>query len=115
MLLKYHVPASEDESSVKGVVSVQLNEGTVNSNAGIVEATGGVVTITPPDGTPGRAWVNYLDAKGQSSRNLHCVEWTAETLGTLNLHPDGHKPGPIKAVEPKKDGHSDHKKENTKV
>ena len=110
MLLKYHVPASEDESSVKGVVSVQLNEGTVNSNAGIVEATGGVATITPPDGVPGRVWVNYLDAKGQSSRNLHCVEWKADMLGTANLYPDGHKPGPIKAIEPKKVDHNDHKK-----
>lgn len=110
MKLHYHVPASQDDTSVRGVISTQMDNGVVNANAGVVDAKGGVADLDVPDGTNGRVWVNYLDAKGQSSRNLHCVEWNADMLGTANLYPDGHKPGPIKAIEPKKVDHNDHKK-----
>jgi hypothetical protein len=115
MLLKYHVPASQDDTSVRGVISTQMEDGVVNANAGVVDAKGDVVDIEVPDGTNGRVWVNYLDAVGGSSRNLHCVEWKADMKSPATLKPEGHKAEPIKAIEPKKADHSDHKKENTKV
>jgi len=101
MKIHYHVPASQDDTSVRGVISTQMENGVVNANAGVVDAKGDVVDIDVPDGTNGRLWVNFQDAAGGSSRNLHCVEWKADMKSPATLKPEGYKAEPIKAIEPK--------------